>query len=121
MHCGGNDMGTMSVGNLRFAIITTIRQLAQTLSQTRFVWSQILPWPKVKYQGKDTEMEAGRKQINSVAGKGVIRMGGCYIKYPDIVICQSAVFLADGVRLSQIGRYIFSQNLEWGFANLWNI
>ena len=49
-------------------------------------------------------------------GKGTtiitILLGGCYIKYPDIVIGQSALFLPDGVHLSQIGTDIFLNTLS---------
>ena len=112
MHCGGNDMGRLSVGDLRFAIIATMRQLACKLPQTRLVWSQILPRPQWQHQGKGKEREVGRKRINSAAGKEVILLGGCYIKYPDIVIDQSALFLPDGVHLSQIGTDIFLNTLS---------
>ena len=112
MHCGGNDMGRLSVGDLRFAIIATMRQLACKLPQTRLVWSQILPRPQWQQQGKGKEREVGRKRINSAAGKEVILLGGCYIKYPDIVIGQSALFLPDGVHLSQIGTDIFLNTLS---------
>ena len=110
MHCEGNGMGTMSVEDLRFAIVATMRQLAQNLPQTRLVWSQILLRQKWKHQGK--EMEAGRKRIISATGKEVIRLGGYYIKYADIVIDQSALFLSDGVHLSPIGTDMFLYTLS---------
>ena len=111
MQCGGNDMGTLSVGDLRFAIIATMRQLACKLPQTRLVWLQILPRPHWQQQGKCKEREVGRKRINSAAGK-VILLGGCYIKYPDIVIGQPALFLPDGVHLSQIRTVIVLNTLS---------
>ena len=87
------------MGVLRFVILATMRQLTQKLPQTRLVWLPILLRPKWKHQGKDKETEAGRKRIDSAAGKEVIRLGGCCIKYPDIVIGLSALFLPDGTNI----------------------
>ena len=72
---------------------------------------------KWKHQYKDKEIEAGKSGIRSAAWTEVIRLGGCCIKYPDIVIGESTLFLSDGVHLTPIGTSIFLSTLNGSLRN----
>ena len=104
-------MGNVKVGYLRNRIKNCINTLSQKIPQTKIVWSQILPRLKWRYSDNMKAMEAARVRINSTIATFVIKNGGHYIKYPDIL--PSELFIQpDGVHLSDLGNNIFLNTLQ---------
>lgn len=113
LHCGGNDLGRLSLGDLRQSVISLLRYLHKTLPDTKLIFSQILPRLQYRYSTNIEAMERCRKRVNSAAGREVLRLGGCYLKYPDITLSE-IFFLLDRVHLSELGSCIFLNTLQGG-------
>ena len=109
LHCGGNDLGKLPIGDLQFAILNTIQFWSGKLQHTRLVWSQILPRMTWRHYGIEKDLEAVRKRLNSATAKAVLTHGGCYIKYPDIKLSQPALFLPDRGPPFALGELYLSQ------------
>lgn len=125
IHCGGNDIGRLALGDLRNVMKCTITYLSRQLPNTRIIWSQILPRRNWRFSQNCKAMEQGRRRINSALAAVVIKAGGAYIKYPDILCDNSSLFQPDGVHLSDIGNDIFLNTiqaaLEYFHSNMGNV
>ena len=78
-----------------------------------FIWSGILPRSQYRNEISHSNLEKNRIRINSCIGKFVIKNGGAYIKYPDILENKSDLF-RDHVHLSDLGSDIFLNTLAGG-------
>lgn len=112
IHCGGNDIGRLTLGDLRNIIKCTIRYLVRELPESRIIWSQILPRQVWRYSNNSKAMESSRRRINSAIAAEVIRAGGAYIKYPDILVKHKSLFHSDGIHLSSLGNALFLNTLQ---------
>lgn len=112
LHFGGNDLGEQPVGDLRFHVKGILKSLQKLLPNTRIVWSQILPRKNWRYSQNDKAMERARVRVNSAAATEAIRLGGAYIKYPDIKCASTELWAEDGVHLSKLGNQLFLNILQ---------
>ena len=82
-------------------------------SQTRIIWSCILPRTFWRHSQKNDKMEAARRRLNSFAS-ALIKAAACaVISYPDIKP-QPAILSSDGVHLSKLGNSILLNTLQGG-------
>lgn len=65
LHVGGNDLGLVKLGDLRYSISYIVGQLRLLLPSTRFVYSQILPRLIWRNETKHFAVEQARRRINS--------------------------------------------------------
>ena len=120
VHVGANDLGNMSVGDLRNNLQNTLRVISRyNLPGTKIVWSQMLPRFKWRYSSNLKTMETGRYRVNNGVASYVLNHGGYYIRYPEIVRNQS-LFQADGVHLSPAANNIYLNKLQGGIEYFLN-
>ena len=81
------------------------------LPNTTIIWSQILPRLKWRYSANQTAMHESRYRMNNYIASFVTKLGGHYIRYPDI--CRNYTFLkSDEVHLTPVGNDIFLNILQ---------
>ena len=81
------------------------------LPNTTIIWSQILPRLKWRYSENQTALHESCYRTNNFIASFVIKLGGHYIRYPDI--CRNYTFLkSDGVHLTPVGNGIFFNILQ---------
>lgn len=119
VHVGTNDLGNMSLGDLRNKLQRILKLVAEDLPGTRLVWSQMLPRLKWRYSKNNKAMEKGRYRVNNAVAKFILNSGGYYLRYPDIVRNEK-LFNPDGVHLSCIGNNIFINTLQAGIEYFLN-
>ncbi|CAC5421702.1 unnamed protein product [Mytilus coruscus] len=111
IHIAGNDLGKTKVSYLRNEIKNTLKRVQGYLPNTTIIWSQISPRTSWRYSEKSDCMMNCRVRINSAISSFVIRNGGHYIRYQDIV--PSNIFLKeDGVHLTDLGNHILLNTLQ---------
>lgn len=113
LHVGGNDLGQVPLGDLRFNILLFLEDLRSLLPHTKFVYSQILPRLHWRYEYNHSAMEKARRRLNSFVASNIIRNNGCYIKYPEITE-NVGLFHSDGTHLSDFGNDMFNFRLQQG-------
>ena len=86
-----------------------INQLRSDL--TCIVWSHILPRLYWRHAVSNVAADRSRCRINSSVASFVLKSGGASIKYPDIRVAQSNLFLNDGVHFSPLGNHVFVSTL----------
>jgi len=117
LHVAGHDIGNTRLGVLNWQVARFLTWLSETMPNTRIIWSQILPRKNWRYSNNLVAMEKCRKRLNSSIRAYVVRNGGYYIKYPDIV--ANDIFIkSDGVHLTKLGNDIFLNPIQ---ANLESI
>ena len=114
LHCGWNDLGLVPLFRLRLIFKDVIEFIREKAPNTRVVWSQILPRKKWRFSDNVEGMNRARIRLNSFIAKEVLQSGGAYIKHPDLDTHASALFLSDGVHLSEVGNNIFLNSLQGG-------
>lgn len=114
IHCGANNIGTMSVRKLRNFMKFTISQIVKLMPCTLIVWSEMLPRLSWRYMVSNIAAENARIRINSCIATFVIsqKRGGC-IRYPDIKQETTKLF-SDGVHLSELGNSLFVNTIQGG-------
>lgn len=117
LHCGGNDIGLSSIGDLRSFVKAQLRYINRILPNTKLVWSEILPRQNWRYSENNDAMERARKRLNSCASTEAIRLGGSCIKYPDINLNNGSLS-RDGVHLSSTGNDIFLNTIQNALENI---
>ncbi|CAG2216618.1 unnamed protein product [Mytilus edulis] len=111
LHIAGNDFGKTKLGFLRNEIKATLEKVQSYLPNSSIVWSQILPRTNWRHSISQDSMMACRIRINSAIASFVLKNGGHYIKYPDI-LPNSTFLKEDGVHLTDLGNDIFLNNLQ---------
>ncbi|VDI19047.1 Hypothetical predicted protein [Mytilus galloprovincialis] len=111
LHIAGNDLGKTKIGFLRNEIKATLEKVQSYLPNSSIVWSQILPRTNWRHSNSHDSMMACRIRINSAIASFVLKNGGHYIKYPDI-LPNSTFLKEDGVHLTDLGNDIFLNNLQ---------
>jgi len=114
LHCGGNDIGRISVARLRFHVSRILKFIEHNFN-ARVVWSEILPRKVWRYSANNNAMEAVRKRLNNFAATQTIRRNGFYVKHPDLKDLEDALYIVDGVHLTFLGNCIFLNQLSSAF------
>uniref|UniRef100_K1PRX3 Uncharacterized protein n=1 Tax=Magallana gigas TaxID=29159 RepID=K1PRX3_MAGGI len=74
----------------------------------------MLPRNKWRYSNDNKAMERCRLKANRVAASSVLKLGGCYIKHPDLLRNMSKFLMPDGVHLNELGNKLFLNNFQGG-------
>lgn len=106
IHCAGNDIGKEPIGILRNKLKAVLSSVARLLLHTLLIWSQILPRLKWRYSDNNTAMDRCRLRLNSSIASHILKLGGKYIRYPDITP-RSELLSSDLVHLTPLGNDIF--------------
>lgn len=118
LHLGGNDLGQVRLGDLRFMISRLLFKLQYLLPATRFIWSQILPRLNWRSELNHAAMERARRRTNSFVASLILRNGGGYIRYPELSDQVVSFFRDDAVHLSDFANDIFLYRLQQGLQLL---
>ena len=113
IHCGVNNIGQEPTVTLLHSINKDLLQIAKRFPSSIIVWSQILPRLCWRHEHRHSALEEARKRINKCIASFLLRMGGKYLRYPDIVETDQTLF-CDGVHLSSKGDDIFLQKIKQG-------
>jgi len=114
VHVGGNDIGKEKIGYLRNNLLLFLRTIQRKLPNTIIVWSQILPRRSYRFSTNNKAMEKCRYRLNNSIAKFVLeKMGGRYIRHPELFRSWS-LFEDDGVHLTSCGNNLFLNDLQGG-------
>ena len=80
----------------------------------------MLPRINWRFSQDNNAMEKGRYRVNNAVASYVLRMGGLYIRYPEINRFSN-LFATDGVHLSTVGNNIFLNKIQADFKNLFTV
>ena len=116
LHCGGNDLGKVSLKRLRKVVVKTFNFVNEQLPGCYIIWSEVLPRASWRYSISCVAMERCRQRLNSFAGTLAIRNGGCFIKYPMLSAVSEKLYLDDGVHLSKHGNILFLNQIAKGIT-----
>ena len=117
LHCAGNDIGQVPLGDLRYFVKAKLNYIHELFPNTKIVWSEILPRKEWRYSRNLKAMDRSRKRLNSAAATEAIRLGGGYIRYPDLKISNEILWSRDGVHLSVTGNDVFLNTLQGALEN----
>lgn len=109
-----NDIGAIDLYSLIEKMKTHLQLIEFRFPQSTFVWSQMLPRNKWRYSNDNKAMERCRLKANRVAASSVLKLGGCYIKHPDLLRNMSQFLMPDGVHLNELGNKLFLNNFQGG-------
>lgn len=112
IHCGGNNLGYRKLHKLRRNIKTAVRKIQKMLPNCRIVWSQILPRQAWRSSKNTWALNAAAERINNYAGWLCVKLGGGFLRYPEIGWQEFGLFKADGVHLSSLGNDIFLYRIQ---------
>lgn len=59
-------------------------------------------------------MNRSRVRVNRAAALKVLALGGCYIKYPDLLKDINQFLRPDGVHLTELGYKLFLNKIQGG-------
>ena len=76
------------------------------------MWSQILPRKTWLCSSDSKALNLAASRINNFAAYLCCRLGGGYIKYPEISWDEDCMFAGDGVHLSGLGNDVFIHNIQ---------
>jgi hypothetical protein len=82
------------------------------LPKTKIVWSQILPRKTWLCSSDSKALNLAASRINNFAAYLCCRLGGGYIKYPEISWDEDCMFVGDGVHLSGLENDVFIHNIQ---------
>ncbi|XP_078320273.1 uncharacterized protein LOC111112779 [Crassostrea virginica] len=113
IHCGGNDLGKLSVRRIRVVAKLLLLFIRTNFQNIKVIWSFILPRLQWRTSASLKAMEKARKRVNSHIATTVLQSGGAIIRHTDIKP-DPALFAQDGVHLSSLGNSIFLNSLQGG-------
>lgn len=112
LHLGGNDIGKTKVGVLRNEMKNTVLNINNQMPHTGIIWSQILPRIQWRHSSNNQAMNDCRSRINNALAAQIMGLGGCYLKYPDILPNFTFIQEKDGVHLTELGNDIFLNTVQ---------
>ena len=118
-HCGGNNIGQTRLSFIVSYLKALFDNLISQFPNILFVWSAILPRLKFRNEQSHNKLEKTRKRINSCIGAYLIRKGGAYIQYHDIV--ETSELFRDNTHLSELGNDIFLNILQGALYNFYTL
>ena len=113
LHCGGNDLGKISLHRMRF-LLDAILTFIHINFNVKVIWSEVLPRSCWRYSDNCAAMEKGRRRFNNYAAHKIVQGGGLFIKQVDLQECSPALYKNDGVHLTFLGNCIFLN--QWASA-----
>lgn len=116
LHAGGNDIGLKRIPlhELIEIVCDHLDIIKQRFPNSVLVWSQILPRKTWRYSQDVAAMNRSRVRVNRAAALKVLALGGCYIKYPDLLKDINEFLRPDGVHLTELGYKLFLNNIQGG-------
>lgn len=79
------------------SIKTTLGKIQLLLLNTKIIWSQLLPRRKCRYIDDIEAMNTSVQRLNSAIAAELVKAGGGYIKYQEIIPNDESLFDSDGV------------------------
>ena len=71
MHCGGNDLGLISLAKLLYRIKWDIRLIASVFPNCKLIWSFVLPRISSRTSQNARSMEQARNRVNRFAAREI--------------------------------------------------
>ena len=71
MHCGGNDLGLISLAKLLYRIKWDIRLIASVFPNCKLIWSFLLPRISWRTSQNARSMEQARNRVNRFAAREI--------------------------------------------------
>ena len=118
LHCGGNDLGQHSIGDLRELAQSQLQYVATLFPTTKIIWSQILPRSNWRYSENRKAMDRVRIRLNNAAATEAVRLGGGYVRYPELKLSCSQLWAKDGTHISPLGKEVFLNTLQGALETL---
>lgn len=116
LHVGGNDLGNIKLADLRSNLKDFILWLKNVMPDAILIWSQILPRTSWRYSNNLAAMDRTRQRLNNFVSTFVLKMGGGYLRYPEIK--GNPTFLReDGVHLTSLGNNILINTIQGAFEH----
>ncbi|XP_078329662.1 uncharacterized protein LOC111105856 isoform X3 [Crassostrea virginica] len=84
IHCGGNDLGKLSVRRIRVVAKLLLLFIRTNFQNIKVIWSFILPRLQWRTSASLKAMEKARKRVNSHIATTVLQSGGAIIRHTDI-------------------------------------
>ena len=114
INVGGNDIAKddYPLRRQQMFMKNVINQLRSEMPLTCIVWSHILPRLFWRHAVSNVAADRSRCRVNSSVASFVLQSDGASIKYPDIRVAQSNLFLNYGVHLSSLGNHVFVSTLQ---------
>lgn len=113
IHVGANDLGNLSLLDLRHNLDEILQCVQTDLPSTRIIWSQMLPRLKWRYSQDKKAMQKGRYRVNNKISSLVLKSGGYYLRHPGILRVPK-FFDDDGVHLSEFAQSVFLLQIQKG-------
>ena len=113
IHCGGNNIGigTKSIV-LRKRMENTLKRYKKLMPSTKIIWSQILPRKNWRSRIDKKILNGIRIRLNSSLALLAIGLGGGYIRYPELSVCDENFYGQDRVHLNNMGNDIFLYRIQ---------
>ena len=119
IHCGANDIGQTPMHTLIQLVKDLVGFLSSTFPTCKIGWSQLLPRIEWRYSENVNAMEKCKDRLNRAGFKEVCKAGGFMIKHPEFRSKSAELYAKDGVHLSDLGYYLFLNNIQAGIeANI---
>ena len=112
MHCGGTDLGLISVLKLLYRIKWDIRLIASVFPNCKLIWSFVLPRISWRTSQNARSIEQARNRVNRFAAREIFDCGGRIIRHPQFIGKPQNLYHADGVQLSKLRNYLFLNNIQ---------
>ena len=113
LHCGGNDIGSLSIRELLFHFKFAIYVVHNMLPGCSLIFSSILP-RKSSRNYAHRSMEHTTKRVNRSLRTYFLNNGAYVIKHLDLEDGHPALFKEDKVHLSFLGNDIFINAIQGG-------
>lgn len=118
IHCGGNGLGKIPLKAIRSRVKSLFEFTSREFPHVSIIWSEILPRNTWRYSVNLVAMEACRRRINGFAGNLAIKLGGMYLRQPELCDFGPKYVRDDGVHLNQDGNKIFLMQIKKGICAL---
>ena len=77
-----------------------------------------MPRSNWRYSENRKAMDRVRIRLNNAAATEAVRLGGGYVKYPELKLSCSQLWAEDGTHLSPLGKEVFLNTLQGALETL---
>lgn len=113
VHCGGNDLGTLTGVGLEMLLKDTFEQLMALFPQTALVYSNICQRQKWRWSNQFCpQIEKSRKHVNKSVSAYMRDHGMGSLYNNNLRYYMQDIYRGDGVHFSDEGNRIFTLNLK---------